>query len=389
MNRPLRLLLTIRKFYPSYSGAGQRFQGYAQGLRARGIEMEVLSAVEGEQHLQRLPSLEIDGLQIHQIGVKRGWNSPEHGFATLLRCLREPPDVVQAMAESLLSPWFLGLGLAQIPVVINHTMMGIRVKTGLKGLLQPLWWRLPFQLTQAAVVNSQAMAAALAELKISSQVIPNGVNLQRFYPSAPEERAPLRARLGLPPDGPLLVSLGGLNPRKSHDLMLAAFLRLRATHPQARLLIAGPPGPSAHVASLRRFISREGLSEAVQLPGMIKEVPELLRAADLFCFSSRVEGLPNAVLEAMATGLPVVLTRFLGLSPELGEAGRHYLLRERSSEALAEGMDRLLSKPEEAQAMGAAARTWIAETLSLEKSLDLYANLYQRMAQASQLRRSR
>jgi glycosyltransferase involved in cell wall biosynthesis len=105
-------------------------------------------------------------------------------------------------------------------------------------------------------------------------------------------------------------------------------------------------------------------------------VEDYLRVSDVFVFPSSKEGQPNVVLEAMASGLPVVLTPFLGLSEDLGRPGHHYLLTERNSEALATAMVRLVESGDLRATIGRRARQWVEETMNVERSLDRYAALY-------------
>ena len=90
--------------------------------------------------------------------------------------------------------------------------------------------------------------------------------------------------------------------------------------------------------------------------------------------------MPNAVLEAMACGVPCVLTPFEGLSAELGEPGREFLLAAHDSDALAATVLEVLESADQRQKVGQAARSWVERHLDLEVSLDRYAQLYRRLA---------
>lgn len=163
-------------------------------------------------------------------------------------------------------------------------------------------------------LKAAAVAAGVRAAQI--QVIPNAVDTQRFCPA---DRDEARRRIGLPPGCPLIVSVGNLVSLKRHHVLLEAFARLRQSSPDARLLIVGGPQyERAYPAQLRRQVSRLGLRDAVILTGAVPpaDVPAYLQAADLFALASCREGSCNAVLEALACGLPVVVTR-------VGENERH------------------------------------------------------------------
>jgi glycosyltransferase involved in cell wall biosynthesis len=92
--------------------------------------------------------------------------------------------------------------------------------------------------------------------------------------------------------------------------------------------------------------------------------------------------MPNSVLEAMASRVPVVLTPFTGLSHDLGHAGKQYLLSERNAPALAATLRQLLASPALRSDIARQGYDWVCQTMSLDRSLDRYAALYHEMAEA-------
>jgi glycosyltransferase involved in cell wall biosynthesis len=207
-------------------------------------------------------------------------------------------------------------------------------------------WRLPraailwaLRRTGHATAVCQALRDRLVELGAERgqvRVILHGVDLQLFHPVA--DRAALRESLGF--NGPTVLSVGHLIPRKGHDVAIRAMARL----PKCRLHIVGD-GPEE--ARLRRLACGLGLGGRVTFHGHLPQaaLAPLLAAADLLINCSDREGIANVLLEAMACGTPVAATPIWG-SPEVvsvPEAG--LLLRNRSPEAAAEGVARLLAAP--------------------------------------------
>ena len=224
-------------------------------------------------------------------------------------------------------------------------------------------------------------------VKTRIEVIPNGVNLQRYSPERnPDEAAGIRERLGIPGDAPLVATVGAVMPRKGSDLLLEAWRRLIETLPDAHLLFVGPrkdlehPDLGGFSMRLERLAQDSGRPGQVHFVGMADNVEAYLHAADVFVLPSRREGTPNSVLEAMACGVPVVVTPFLGLSQDLGRQGEHYLLADFSPEALAHTIGELLQDPEQRRQLAGSALQWIRQTMDLETSLDRYAALYREIA---------
>jgi glycosyltransferase involved in cell wall biosynthesis len=170
--------------------------------------------------------------------------------------------------------------------------------------------------------------------------IPNGVDAERFAPADAAERARLRAALGVAGEAPVLLFVGSLEPAKGTDDLLAAFREVARARPEARLLLAGPGRPREE--RRLRALARD-------LPGVVflgprRDVEGLYRAADLFLFPSHTEGFGLCVLEAMASGCPVVASDIVA-SRALLEGGCGALAPVRDPAALARAALALLADP--------------------------------------------
>ncbi len=140
------------------------------------------------------------------------------------------------------------------------------------------------------------------------RVIHNSIDRKQFYPGS---RADSRQHLSLPPNDPLIVSVGHLASVKRHHVLIKAFAGVLAMQPNARLTIVGGAGHEPkYEIELRELTRRLGVSGAVSFAGRIPpaDVANWLRAADVFSLASQREGCSNAILEALAVGIPVVTT---------------------------------------------------------------------------------
>ena len=220
-------------------------------------------------------------------------------------------------------------------------------------------------------------------------VIANGVNVERFRPAADAtSKAALRRRLGLDPASTIVMSVGPIIPRKGTDSLVDAFCSLWRERPDARLVLVGPRHDlaRAELADFRRRlayrIDTSGAGEHVIFTGAVDNVCDYLQAADIMVFASRREGMPNVVPEAMACGLPVVMTPFVGLSQEFGEAGTHYIRTDWEPDTMASDLRQLLSDPEARANLGARARDLVTHQLDVNQSLNSYSQLYRSLATA-------
>ena len=177
-------------------------------------------------------------------------------------------------------------------------------------------------------------------------VVRNGVDLRRFRPADGRERAAARELLGIPPSGPLVVCVGRVTRQKGQDLLLAAWPLVTARHPDAELALVGD---GDLLPALRRRAP-----DRVRFVGAVADVRPWYVAADLVALPSRWEGLPFALLEALASGRSVVATAVAGLRDALpADAGA--LVPAGDTPALAAAIQARLSAPARLRAESRAA----------------------------------
>jgi glycosyltransferase involved in cell wall biosynthesis len=185
----------------------------------------------------------------------------------------------------------------------------------------------------------------------------------------------VRRELGLPPGAPVLIQTATLRPQKAVEVMIAATAILRRTYPELRLLVAG----QGDVARLQGVASAQGVGDGVLLLGPRFDVADLLAAASVGVLSSDFEGMPLAVLEYMAAGLPVVATAVGGVPEIVREGETGFLVARRDPAALAERVSRLLGDPALARDMGERGRRRQREAFSRQAMVGAVTTLYERL----------
>jgi glycosyltransferase involved in cell wall biosynthesis len=217
--------------------------------------------------------------------------------------------------------------------------------------------------------------------------IPNAIPTDRYTPD-PVCRAAWRSQHEVPADALMFTCVAGLRPQKNHRLLIQAFAHASSQLADALLLLVGPPDrlDPAYAESLQRLAQELGLGQRVRFLGSRSDVPDILRASDVFVLSSDYEGNPLSVLEAMAAGLPVVSTAVGGV-PELVQHGvTGLLVPAGDARALAEAITQLGRDADQRAAMGNAARQTALERFDVRVMSHAYAKFYLELLHSSPAR---
>lgn len=250
------------------------------------------------------------------------------------------------------------------------------MRRGFAGLYQRLYGRInawlerrAFRVARRTVAVSGRVRDELIAIGVPAggiEVIPNGVDVRQFAPGAVD-----RAALGLPPDGVLALFAGDITTERKN---LATVLAALAQVPELRLVVVGDASKSRFPEEARRL----GLSGRVFFPGFRRDMPELMRAADLFVFPSRYEACSLVLLEAMASGLAVITAETAG-GAELMDGTSGVKLEDPDDVvALAAHLARLAADAGERAALGEAARA-TALGLSWEEMGARYVALFRQL----------
>ena len=176
----------------------------------------------------------------------------------------------------------------------------------------------------------------------------------------------------------LVGSVGCLAPRKDYGTLLEALARLSAHGWEFRAVLGGD-GPERR--ALEERAADLALGDRVRLVGERPDIERLLPGMDVFVLSSREEGMPNALLEAMAAERPCVATAVGGVPEVLRDGETGWLVPPGSPEALARVLEEALARPEEARLRGEAAGRLVRETMSLEAMVRRHETFYERVAE--------
>jgi glycosyltransferase involved in cell wall biosynthesis len=257
--------------------------------------------------------------------------------------------------------------LANIPTVatvhgmdINSDDLGIHRTTG-------SWLTV---VCQEAYV--QALALGVPEERLT--LIPNGVDTKVYNPRRSGER--FRRSVGIPLDVPLVGFVGRFAPEKGPDQFIQAAEHIHKHRKDVHFVLVGE-GPMEF--ELKKMIQDKGLAGATTMPGLLADTHEIYPALDVFVQTSRVEGMPFAILEAMSCGTPVVAIGVGGV-PEIIVAGTTGLLSAQGDWAgVGNAVIKLLEDPVRKRQMGEAARKRVEDFFNLDESTRRMSELFHRL----------
>jgi len=209
------------------------------------------------------------------------------------------------------------------------------------------------------------------------RVVPNAIPWPE--PVCPADVEAARRDLGAGGRSPLLGTVARLTVQKGLSYLLQALSTLRARFPGIYCVIVGD-GPLR--SDLESLAVRLGLEDHVRFCGLRRDVPAILQSLDLFVLPSLFEGLPVALLEAMAAGRPVVATRVAGSSEVIEDGVNGRLVPPADAAALAEAMAELLDDPEQAQALARRGQEIVRQRYTIDRVTEAYERLYEELLEA-------
>ena len=377
MDRPIHLAVFIDDLI--VGGTQSWLVHLAAALSRRGFVLRVYG-MRTAAHPLILRRLEPHAA-VEIIGEPRLWRLA--GLAHLAQELRAwPADILQTLLPT--SDW-LGRSLGRwtrVPVVLSS----IRGRNADKPFWQRCLDRATARWAQAVIFNNrEAIPFAIRHEGVRARqalYIPNGVAVGELSGRGDAVRAELRT----PPTTPVIGTVARLHAAKNQMDLLHAFALVRQRHPDAVLWLIGEGDQRAALMAAAR---RRGLADAVRMPGIREDIGDVLAALDLFVLPSRWEGMPNALLEAMAAARPAIASDLDGVRELILDDETGWRVPPGDVSALANAILRGLADPQRAARMGQAARKRVQEHCSLERMADAYEAVYRDHLERSGGRRKR
>ena len=383
-----RVLMVTGAYFPEKSGASLQCRNLVAALRDR-VDFTILTTTTD-------PSLpwraSVDGTPVRRIAVDPSSRASKaiaiERMASAFVELSSSFEIVHLHGFSQKSVLVIALAkLMAKKIVIKLTSLGHDDPSSIraKGALQ---WQAYRQADRFIGVTPE-FAAGLAGNGLDRarfEFIPNGVDLQRFRPASVDVRREFRRQLGIPLDHPVVLFVGFFSREKNPDVLFEAWLALIDRGVASTLVLVGATQGSYYeidaglVERITAKAARLGMTDRIVFVESTDHIEQYYRAADVFALPTAREGLPNVLLEAMASGVPPVITRLAGVTDWIVDPGvTGELVSAVDSSAFADAMAPLLTSPERRDAIGTAARAHVAAHFDIvttaQRTLDVYHDL--------------
>ena len=337
-------------------------------MRDRGYRPSVVSLAPPGPVEQRLQE---DGIPVESCHACCGWDL--RVIPRLARLVKtQQPDILHSFLFHANLAVRLAAPRACIPIErILCEIQTVEVERGWH-LTVDRWTHTRCHLTignSPSVIEHLATRARIPQQRL--RLVRGGIDPSQFHKAVPLNRS----ALGIDEKASIVFWAGRLDPIKGLDHLVDAFRRLVSDN-DAVLLLAGD---GEMMESLLRRIDRLGLRGRVHLLGSRSDIPSLLKTADLFVFPSRTEGLPNALLEAMVCGCPIVTTDVPGCRDLIRHEETGLLVRYADVAGLATAMHRMLADRTAALHFGQRAAEEVIDKWHIDATYDAYAALYEEM----------
>lgn len=399
--------MVIQRFRPHFTGQGVQLEQLCQHLAGRGITSHIFTAQRGQPSEHE----RCDGYTIHRLRCDLLPGSHNKNqlwmptFAARVGAALLRPGAgfdlvhVHALSDALYPAW-LAARLRRIPVLFEMTLLGdddpLAVARRLHRLRRQrlaIYRRCDGYVAMSRAFLDSYSSAGLPASRL--HLIPQGVDTRKFRPARRGETSALRAALSLPVNGPLVAFVGSLIKRKGIDLLLRAWATVHERHPAATLVLIGRDDfepDSDDDVFLRQAVSSlpAGVAASIVQLGLRDDTADLLRCADVFAFPTRREGFGSVIIEAMACGLPCVVTRLEGITDMIfaapltsgtcpGQADGVVVAQEDAG-AIAAQIDHLLASPQARSKIGDAARARAVAEYDFTRITDQYLDVYEQLA---------
>jgi len=375
-----RVLMLISNFYPSLGGAEQQALNLSKALVSRGIKTSVITkTIQGEKSFERIDNVPVyRKIQVLNKGKWFGITYILSSFCFLFK-MRNTYDIIHChIADGLGTTAAIAIKLLfnkKVIIMIASSGQGSDFHTLKKSFLHRCCLKLTHSADKVISLCNLSTKELYNENFLKSKIvqIPNGVNINRFYP---KESPKIENRI---------ITVGHLTKIKGTDILLQAVANLKkkgVSH--FHVDIVGDGHDRTYFENIAKDLN---INSYISFHGDSNNVLALLQQSRIFVLPSRAEGHSNALLEAMACGLPVIATKVGGNLDVINNNENGILVEKENPEQLANAINRVLNDNKLARQLGENAIKTVSNKYSMEYTVSKYLELYNNLLSNSSVKK--
>ena len=356
------------------------------GLNAGGAEMMVYKIVKNTDKGKFIPIvisllppgpvselIEKENIKLYHLNLSKIFSIPRVFFELVRIIKKEKPIILHnylfhADLFGRITGW-----VAKVPIIVS-SIRNEDIGGAKREKLMRLTDFCVDQVTAVCQAAGEAQVKAKSIKREKLKIIYNGVELNKYKTLTEKNIVYYRNKLNIPRNHKILITVGRLEPQKNHQVLLKAFASVIQRYQDTTLLIVGDGSLKVR---LKKLVSDLGLEKHVIFTGVRNDVSNLLAISDAFILVSNWEGMPNVILEALASGLPVVATAVGGTPEVLVDGQTGFLVEPNNEDMLKNKLYKVLSLPEKkVREMSVNGRRVIEENFTIEKTIESTEQMY-------------
>ncbi len=391
LTKKINVALILGAYYPEMSGHGNRCYNIAPFLN-KSVNFIVITTCKDKKLLYQD---NIAGIKVHRVKfTNRDWFFQIlmfFRFVSIFLKTRNDFEIMHIFGFSRKSILLVMLGkMFKKKIITEITLLGDDDPASIRRNSMGRMRLGCFFMSDLIVSKSKALTDAFLEFGRSREKlveIPNGVNTDKFRPLSQLSKIGLKKELGLPEDKKIVLFVGLFSQRKGVDLLIRAWREIRkVTKDSAILVIIGSTDTSYHeinsgfINNVKTVINTEGMGSEIFFIEKSLSVEKYFQSSDLFIFPSRREGFGTVIIEAMATGLPCIISRIEGITNHIIDNNVDgILVRQEEVMDIVEAATKLLNNEALAVDLGINARRKVLERFALENIASQYLEIYSKL----------
>lgn len=376
------IVIVCYKYPPIYSGYGKQLESVTKKLLEKSIEFNItiLTAYEESKLSKTLSVIPLlkkknsNSIDLFKFSSKVfQWMYTNRESIDMIHCIKAGPEAVACNLISKMCNIPLVIKIAQDELSTREINRGNQVQKIIRNFRHNFIGKADYFIAISNEIENNILKNKSNTSKIIR--IPNGVDTDKFCAVSFDEKMEIRQKLQLPMKDIIILFIGAINERKGIPELLDSLNMINSDNP-VRVVLCGPNLENINFKNTREVLSRENKNIYLDYRGEVDKPELYMKCADVFILPSHSEGLPNVLLEAAASGLPLVATDIGGSNEIVIDNVNGFLIQVNNKNDIAEKLNKIIINKSIRKEFGINSRSYINDYYSLDIVSEQYLQLY-------------